>query len=91
MALQRPPEKLHTNSPMCPSCSVRWVVGEPTGEPPAELFVSSHLPSTLAKFAREFDEASDGLDETFTAVDFIDWLTPSLRPRGSKRPSIRRS
>lgn len=66
-------------NPVCYSCKIRFIVGAPSREAPAELYVSEKLPSLLAAFAREFDEMADESDETYTAVDFIDWLTPSLR------------
>lgn len=68
-------------NPVCYSCKTRFEVGPPRLEPPAELYVSTHLPGVLAAFAREFDETAQELepDKHYTAVDFIDWLKPSLR------------
>lgn len=66
-------------NPVCYSCKIRFVVGPPTREAPAEIYVNEALPSMLAAFAREFDEIADESHDHYTAVDFIDWLIPSLR------------
>lgn len=77
---QRPPESLNFDGKqrMCPSCSIRFVLGPPKREIPAEITIAPAAVHNLEGAARDFDEMADESDETFTALDFIDWIKPDL-------------
>ena len=83
----RPPEDLSTDAQqrMCPSCTLRWIMGAPKREIPSEIRMDPITVQTLEAAARDFDDlADDAPDEHYSAVDFIDWIKPDLTYRRTK-------
>ncbi len=68
----------------CPNCRMRFRAGPPALEFPAQLSCDKTTFSYLLAAAREFDETAEELTpgECFTAVDFLDWIKPSLNLTG---------
>lgn len=65
----------------CPACKMRYRVGPPKAREFSFIGgVDWNTYAYLLAAAREFDETAERLTprEFFTAVDFLDWLKPSL-------------
>ena len=66
----------------CEGCQVRLTIGVPSSNAfwDQQLLLSEHQIKLLTQAAREFDELVEEADtEPLTALEFIDWLSPSAR------------
>ena len=64
---------------ICDSCGMRKLIRAPvTNEPPTNLMLSPAEWRVIREFATEFDEVSKAHGERWEALDFLDWLEPSV-------------
>lgn len=66
--------------PTCPTCRIRYRVGEPMERDFSFIAVSWNTYAYLLAAALEFDRTTQELTPTecWTAVDFVDWIRDSL-------------
>ena len=73
-----------TKTQLCEGCGVRLTVGEPATNTvwAQRLVLDERVIKDLTEAAAEFDQLTERAEVgRFTALDFIDWLTPSVRGR----------
>lgn len=75
-------------SSYCPSCEIRMVIGKPNPNAPwyPRLKLTDEQVAWLITAGAEFDAFAAEHEDRPTAVEFVDWLAPSVRESNHSIP-----
>lgn len=80
---RKPAHRINVKAGYCQSCSARLTIGEPNGNErwALRLQLSEEQIHDLLQAAAEYRDLCEEAGEYEYAVQFVDWLIPSVRPR----------